>query len=114
MSNTPRLDAVKESLLNGGFPPMMKMLGELEIELAEATRLRDEWAAENDKMHTVCENYGNSVLALIENRNQLAEAMIQMWPFIEEDDYQNCNTPPFNDAIKKYKEALATIMDITP
>jgi hypothetical protein len=32
-----------------------------------------------------------------------------MWPFIEEDDYPNCNTPAFNAAILKYKEALQSL-----
>jgi chromosome segregation ATPase len=45
----------------------------------------------------------------IEQRDRLAEALRQMWPFIEEDDYPNCNTPAFNAAILKYKEALQSL-----
>jgi hypothetical protein len=44
-----------------------------------------------------------------EQRDRLAEAMLQMWPFIEEDDYPNCNTPAFNAAILKYNEALQSL-----
>jgi hypothetical protein len=46
---------------------------------------------------------------LTEQRDRLAEAMRQMWPFIEEDDYPNCNMPAFNAAILKYKEALQSL-----
>jgi hypothetical protein len=42
-------------------------------------------------------------------RDTLAEAMTQMWPFIEEDDAPACNTPAFNAAIAKYKAALAAV-----
>jgi hypothetical protein len=45
----------------------------------------------------------------IKQRDRMAEAMRQMWPFIEEDNYQNCNTPAFNAAILKYKEALQSL-----
>jgi hypothetical protein len=44
-----------------------------------------------------------------QQRDRLAEAMLQMWPFIEEDDYPNCNTPAFNAAILKYKQALQSL-----
>lgn len=44
--------------------------------------------------------------AVNEQRDRLAEAMQEMWPFIEEDGYPACNTPSFNAAIKKYKEAI--------
>jgi hypothetical protein len=47
--------------------------------------------------------------AVTEQRDGLAEAMRQMWPFIEEDDYPNCNTPEFNAAILKYKQALQSL-----
>jgi hypothetical protein len=47
--------------------------------------------------------------AVTEQRDRLAEAMRQMWSFIEEDDYPNCNTPEFNAAILKYKEALQSL-----
>jgi hypothetical protein len=44
-----------------------------------------------------------------EQRDMLAAAMLEMWPFIEEDDYATCNTPAFNAAILKYKQALAAV-----
>jgi hypothetical protein len=46
---------------------------------------------------------------LTEQRDRLAEVMQQMWPFIEEGDYPNCNTPEFNAAILEYKEALQSL-----
>jgi hypothetical protein len=49
------------------------------------------------------------LIAVTEQRDRLAEALRQMWPFIEEDDYPNCNTPAFNAAILKYKEALQSL-----
>jgi len=42
-------------------------------------------------------------------RDALAQAMNEMWLFIEEDDHPNCNTPAFNAAIVKYKAALAAV-----
>jgi hypothetical protein len=39
----------------------------------------------------------------------LAHALELMWPFIEEDDHPNCNTPEFSAAIAKYKAALASV-----
>jgi hypothetical protein len=45
--------------------------------------------------------------AAMEQRDMLAEAMESMWPFIEEDDQPNCNTPAFSIAIAKYEAALA-------
>jgi len=47
-------------------------------------------------------------------RDILAEAMEQMWPFIEEDDYPYINTPAFSAAILRYKEALATLKASNP
>jgi chromosome segregation ATPase len=52
--------------------------------------------------------------AVTKQRDRLAEALRQMWPFIEEDDYPNCNTPAFNAAILKYKEALQSLTTNTP
>ena len=49
------------------------------------------------------------LIAVTEQRDRLAEAMQEMWPFIEEDDYPNCNTPAFNAAILKYKIAIAAV-----
>ena len=54
-------------------------------------------------------DHESELTAVTEQRDRLAEAMRQMWPFIEEDDYQNCNTPSFNAAILKYKEALQSL-----
>jgi hypothetical protein len=42
-------------------------------------------------------------------RDTLMAAMIEMWPFIEEDDSPACNTAAFNAAIQKYKAALAAV-----
>jgi uncharacterized coiled-coil DUF342 family protein len=50
-----------------------------------------------------------NLVRLKEQRDRLVEALRQMWPFIEEDDYPNCNTPEFNAAILKYKEALQSL-----
>jgi len=72
---------------------------------------RELTAARAEISHMVCEN-GNMYLEIFIARNQrdrMAEAMRQMWPFIEEDNYQNCNTPAFNAAILKYKEALQSL-----
>jgi hypothetical protein len=41
--------------------------------------------------------------------DRLAEAMTEMWPFIEKDDAPACNTPAFNAAIAKYKASLAAV-----
>lgn len=44
-----------------------------------------------------------------EQRDMLAEALREMWPFIEEDDLGPMNTPAFGAAIHKYKQALAEL-----
>ena len=44
-----------------------------------------------------------------EQRDMLAEALREMWPFIEEDDLGSMNTPAFGAAIHKYKQALAEL-----
>jgi hypothetical protein len=44
-----------------------------------------------------------------EQRDRLAEALREMWPFIEEDDLGPMNTPAFGAAIHKYKQALAEL-----
>lgn len=49
------------------------------------------------------------IKALAEQRDTLAEALESMWPFIEEDDHPNCNTPAFSAAIAKYKAAIAEV-----
>lgn len=47
--------------------------------------------------------------AATEQRDRLGVALNEMWPFIAEDDYPNCNTPSFNAAISKYKQALQSL-----
>ncbi len=46
---------------------------------------------------------------MTEQRDRLAEALESMWPFIEEDDQPNCNTPAFSMAIAKYKTVLTSV-----
>lgn len=47
--------------------------------------------------------------AVTAQRDRLAEAMREMWPFIEEDDYGTLNAPAFGAAIKKYKQSLDAV-----
>jgi len=81
----------------------------LEIELADAIRERDEARAIAAKYE---DRYFLACVAAIRARGQrdrLAEALREMWPFIEEDDLGPMNTPAFGAAIHKYKQALAEL-----
>jgi hypothetical protein len=82
-----------------GARQLVELLNKQDSELTAVTEQRDGLRSgidyASDQLHKVTEQ-----------RDRLAEAMRQMWPFIEEDDYPNCNTPEFNAAILKYKEAL--------
>lgn len=49
---------------------------------------------------------GRDLTQAREQRDTLADAMREMWPFIEEDDWGTMNTPAFSAAIKKYKQAI--------
>jgi ribosomal 50S subunit-associated protein YjgA (DUF615 family) len=72
---------------------------EIERELANIKDQRDVavWVFEK------CREDRTRVVA---QRDRLADAMLEMWPFIEEDDFGSLNTPAFSAAIKKYKQAL--------
>jgi chromosome segregation ATPase len=72
-----------------------EMIGDLAKALAEETTEREQLERELAEAR--------------EQRNTLAEALELMWPFIEEDDHPNCNTPAFSAAIAKYKAAIATV-----
>jgi hypothetical protein len=84
-SDTPRTQAIRDDLMGisseGKIWNLFKKLEDMERELTAVT----------------------------EQRDRLVDAMRQMWPFIEEDDYPNCNTPEFNTAILKYKQALQSL-----
>jgi predicted ATP-dependent endonuclease of OLD family len=51
----------------------------------------------------------NAYVKAAEQRDRLAEAMKQMWPFIKEHEHRSCNTPEYNVAILKYREALQSL-----
>jgi len=79
--------------------------GAINAERSESRGLRKAWIELDDKRQQL----ERELTAVTYQRDRLAEAMRQMWPFIEEDDYPNCNTPAFNAAILKYKEALQSL-----
>ena len=84
----------------------------LTIEVEEVERLKLELTAlteQRDGLKQAVDCASDLLASITEQRDRLAEAMRQMWPFIEEDDYPNCNTPAFNAAILKYKEALQSL-----
>lgn len=66
---------------------------------------------DTDKVYSdkKCNELRDQVVATRQQRDTLAEALESMWPFIEEDDHPNCNTPAFSAAIAKYKAALAVV-----
>jgi chromosome segregation ATPase len=80
----------------------------------ELEKQRDGLAEELDNLKQSILNLSHPNMKLIlidiaevrEQRDRLADAMREMWTFIEEDDYGSLNTPAFSAAIKKYKQAL--------
>ena len=82
---------------------------EIERELTAACQEIDMLKSKYAAHHAEAERLTSEINAVTEQRDRLAEAMRQMWPFIEEDDYPNCNTPAFNAAILKYKQALQSL-----
>jgi hypothetical protein len=76
-------------------------------------RTDEEWAAWPYAGPGISVHFGRELerelAAVTEQRDRLAEALMQMWPFVEEDDYPNCNTPAFNAAILKYKQAIQSL-----
>ncbi len=61
------------------------------------------------ELEELCRTIEEELSDVTKQRDALAEAMNEMWLFIEEDDHPNCNTPAFNAAIAKYKAALAAV-----
>jgi len=106
MKDTPRTQELREDLAGiaseAQIWKLFKKLEDMERELTAVTEQRD-----GLKQAVDCAN--DLLASVTEHRDRLAEALLQMWPFIEEDDYPNCNTPEFNAAILKYKEALQSL-----
>jgi hypothetical protein len=89
-SDTPRTDAVvgKHNEIDQCLPTVSLLTRQLKRELAAARA---------------------ELKAVTEQRDRLADALRQIWPFIEKDDYPIWNTPAFNAAILKYKQALQSL-----
>jgi hypothetical protein len=103
---TPRTDEEWASWPYAGPGISVHFGRELERELiAASTKLNDTLTA----MAMLGDKHEQEMAAVTEQRDRLAEALRQMWPFIEEEDYPNCNTPAFNAAILKYKQALQSL-----
>jgi uncharacterized protein YydD (DUF2326 family) len=102
---------LREQFLKEDCQDLERELTAARAELAEMTARAASLAAHLPP-DTLCgdiQKWRDKYKMAIEQRDRLAEAMRQMWPFIEEDDYPNCNTPAFNAAILKYKEALQSL-----
>jgi DNA repair exonuclease SbcCD ATPase subunit len=91
------------------FTEMNQALG---VEVEEVERLKLELTAlteQRDGLKQAVDCASDLLASITEQRERLAEALRQMWPFIEEDDYPSCNTPAFNAAILKYKQAFRSL-----
>ena len=76
-------------------------------ELTKSREEIDQLKSQLTKTHGCVTISRNGYVQEIEQqRDTLADAMREMWPFIEEEDYGSMNTPAFSAAIKKYKQAL--------
>ena len=114
---TPRTDAAawpETDLVEGNFAR------QLESELAAVTEQRNEaqdgWHDEITKglselrrAESIYTKAQERAEKAEEQRDRLKEAMQEMWPFIEEDDYPAYNASSFTAAIKKYKVALQSL-----
>jgi hypothetical protein len=89
---------------------------ELKAWQESAFAVEEEWDAQSIGtllgMHlgqSIRANIEPKIRELIEQRDRLAVAMRQMWKFIKEHEHRSCNTPEYNVAILKYREALQSL-----
>lgn len=123
MSDTPKTDAEEERMKDAGCSGVITVsfVRQLECELAEA---KTNFAAERERAEMfreqrekAVEKYQAAVKQMHEaasQRDRLAEAMTEMWAFIEEDYFPNCVTQSFESAVQKYNTALAAVKGETP
>jgi len=133
MSDTPRTDAASRMAFSGEYMVEIEEAQKMERELADMTKQINPYEREaakaainalkrelvevtkqRDHYKKACDQYSEDEMLcklaeVTKQRDALAEAMNEMWLFIEEDDHPNCNTPAFNAAIAKYKAALAAV-----
>jgi hypothetical protein len=119
MSDTPRTDDQSVRYYDDATGTRIEYVAsrfarQLERELAAANQIMGElcescgWAMRLPDQPCRCE-LERELAEVRKQRDTLMEAMIAMWPFIEEDDSPACNTAAFNAAIQKYKAALAAV-----
>ena len=111
---TPRTDKAEYQVRLGRHRRMVvrpELARQLERELAEARELVEVYKEAKAAFPQYSErrNLEKQLNEARGQRDQLAESMRKMWPFIEEDYYPNCSTPPFADAVAEYRSALAEL-----